>query len=308
MRVHAEIRAGRWGFEAPGEQSGTMDEPRGVGYGIAVHAIPRAPGAATVPPRRVAIGFAIGLILAAAAGGCRSAEERGEADLGNLKRVEALEVLDGDSFTIREEIGGAHEIRVLGIDAPESGEPGYAESTHVLRDLLRAGEVRVDWRGTAYRPQGSTNGPLRINAYVFVDAGRGADRRFVDAEMVRRGAAYVYRPAGRSDRVEEFDEDRTAELMAAMDEAHASAMRSRAGRECRRSGRLWEHEESCSSAFNIWKHQGAEAYWLSGSGILHWEHCREEERRGDPTHADKWEAFSSARRRCQSMAGNEKVN
>lgn len=49
-------------------------------------------------------------------------------------------VIDGDTFVLYHVgIGGEEHVRVLGVDTPERGEPGYHEATAFTRDWLARG-------------------------------------------------------------------------------------------------------------------------------------------------------------------------
>ena len=96
---------------------------------------------------------------------------------------QVVRVKDGDSLVI--DSGGRQvDVRLADIDAPEHRQPRGDEARDLLRSLVEGREVRLELvGGDAYR---------RIVAHVSVD---GVD---VNAEMVRRGLAWVrrdYQPA-----------------------------------------------------------------------------------------------------------------
>lgn len=57
---------------------------------------------------------------------------------------QALDVHDGDSFTMRADDGRRLRIRVSGIDAPEQQQPWSEASRRHLGELLRGRRIRID--------------------------------------------------------------------------------------------------------------------------------------------------------------------
>lgn len=88
------------------------------------------------------------------------------------------QVLDGDTCRLSD----SREIRYLGIDAPEKGDPFANEATQINNRLVGGRSVRCEIGPTARDRNG------RILAYVFQES------TFVNAELLRQGAAYVRRP------------------------------------------------------------------------------------------------------------------
>lgn len=114
------------------------------------------------------------------------------ADTGNV-----IQVLDGDTFRLHD----AREVRCLGIDAPENGDPFSEEATAALNKLISNRQVRLE----TGRPAKDNYG--RVLAYVF------EDKIFVNEEIVRQGWAHVRRPVIAKHR---------ERLMAAQEEARAA--------------------------------------------------------------------------------------
>ena len=91
--------------------------------------------------------------------------------------VPVLRVVDGDTIKIR--YGGAVEsVRLLRINTPERGRPGYDEATGALRELVDGRRVTIEFEhpGTEKRDRYD-----RLLAYVLVD-----DLN-VNVELVRGG-------------------------------------------------------------------------------------------------------------------------
>jgi hypothetical protein len=89
----------------------------------------------------------------------------------------------------------------LGIDAPEKGDPFSEEATQANNRLVGGKTIRLE----IGRPAKDRDG--RLLAYVFVD------EEFINAELVRQGAAWVRRPVAAKYRdalIKAQDEARTA--------------------------------------------------------------------------------------------------
>ena len=91
-------------------------------------------------------------------------------------RVETVH--DGDTVTCRDPAGASHKIRLVGIDAPEFGQPFGDRSRDVLAAKLAGRAVRVE--GDARDQHGRLLGTLRI------------DDRDLNREMVAEGLAWAF--------------------------------------------------------------------------------------------------------------------
>jgi micrococcal nuclease len=90
-----------------------------------------------------------------------------------------VSVTDGD--TIEVTINGSRKsVRLIGIDAPESGEDFAAEATAALRELIGGKIVRLEEDADEQDQYG------RLLAYVW------SGDVFINAEMLRRGWATLY--------------------------------------------------------------------------------------------------------------------
>lgn len=67
-----------------------------------------------------------------------------QADKHDLRLV--LRVVDGDTVVVesRDPEVGAVTVRLIGIDTPERGQPGYAEARDYLRSLVHGKRVRLE--------------------------------------------------------------------------------------------------------------------------------------------------------------------
>jgi endonuclease YncB( thermonuclease family) len=117
--------------------------------------------------------------------------------LSGAETATVIQVQDGDTFRLHD----AREVRLLGIDAPEKGEPLAEEATAALNKLVSNREVRLE----AGRPARDRYG--RTLAYVFLG------KTLVNEEMVRQGWVHVRRPVTAKYR---------SRLLAAQDEARAA--------------------------------------------------------------------------------------
>jgi micrococcal nuclease len=115
---------------------------------------------------------AVSAVVALAVPMCPRTDEAGRP----LWRVEAVH--DGDTVTCRDEAGRRWKIRLVGIDAPEQGQPFGAAARRALAAKLAAGSVRVT--GTARDQHGRLLGRLWI------------DDRDLNRELVAEGWAWAY--------------------------------------------------------------------------------------------------------------------
>jgi endonuclease YncB( thermonuclease family) len=118
-------------------------------------------------------------------------------------------VADGDTITVLDSASTQHKIRLLGIDAPERGQPFSSESKGNLSDLVFGKQVVVEYNKTdRYR---------RLVGKVLIN-GRDAN-----LEQLKAGFAWVYR---------QYERELSIEDRKSYDEAETSARIGRRG--------LWE--------------------------------------------------------------------
>ena len=64
-------------------------------------------------------------------------------------RARLIRVVDGDTIDVDLDLGfhlrARHRLRLLGVDTPERGEPGFAEATATVRQRLEAAQELVVW-------------------------------------------------------------------------------------------------------------------------------------------------------------------
>ncbi|MEW6407352.1 MAG: thermonuclease family protein [Patescibacteria group bacterium] len=88
-------------------------------------------------------------------------------------RAKVIYVDDGDTIFL----DSGQEIRYIGIDTPEIGEPFYLEATNKNKELIYGKEVTIEYDKQKIDPFG------RYLAYVF------SDGTFINEELVRAGLA-----------------------------------------------------------------------------------------------------------------------
>lgn len=98
--------------------------------------------------------------------------------LGAEIRGMVVWVYDGDTVEVKS-FGVKHTVRLWGIDAPEKGQPFGKESLRTLMRLAKKRIVRVE-----YSEQDRYG---RIIGRIYVG------RKYINLEMIRTGAAWVYR-------------------------------------------------------------------------------------------------------------------
>ena len=126
-------------------------------------------------------------------------------------------VVDGDTLGARLALPGQplrnEYIRLLSIDTPEKGEPLFSEATEALKYLVRAGDIRLEFRKPGVE---SRDGFGRLLADIF------AGDVHVNVEMVRQGYTTYWTRYGKS-RFEEAFQRAEAEAKQQGLGIHASA-------------------------------------------------------------------------------------
>ena len=96
------------------------------------------------------------------------------------RHVAVVRVIDGDSVALSIDMGNkikwTDNFRLLGIDTPERGQPGYSEATQHIKYLLGNGVARVEtfkpdkygrWLCEIYIS--TSGGELLVNKLMVID-------------------------------------------------------------------------------------------------------------------------------------------
>lgn len=125
---------------------------------------------------------------------------------GALQRGSVERVVDGDTLRVVQPDGSALTLRLLGVDAPESGQAGGAEAREFVADRVCAAEV--NWRGHGTDRYGRTVASVEVG---------GED---LGVLLVRNGLAW---------RVKRYLEAAPADLREAYESAWQAARAERIG-------------------------------------------------------------------------------
>lgn len=102
------------------------------------------------------------------------------------RHVVVDKVIDGDTVTLSIDLGNKitwkDNFRLNGVDTPERGQPGYADATTFLIQLLKDGVSRVE----TFKPD--KYGRWLADIYVSVSGGE----QLVNQQMIAAGHAKPY--------------------------------------------------------------------------------------------------------------------
>ena len=108
-----------------------------------------------------------------------------------------VKITDGDTISVQVEGKRSQKVRLVDIDTPEKDQPYGREARQALAALVANREVRIESRGA--------DDYGRLLARVFVD------ELDVNAELVRRGAAWVFRKYSDDAKLLELEREARAE-------------------------------------------------------------------------------------------------
>jgi len=98
-----------------------------------------------------------------------------------------VKVIDGDTISITK--GNSNEmVRIIGLNAPETGQCFTAEATAKLKSLLARGQVRLEFDGS----QGERDKYDRLLAYVFTESGINTAKTLIEGGFAKE---YTYSKA-----------------------------------------------------------------------------------------------------------------
>lgn len=117
-----------------------------------------------------------------------------------------LKIEDGDTITVVSEAGRRIKVRLLGIDAPETGQPFGVASRRVLSEKLAGGRVRIEQSGV------DSYGRALGRALVPPAGCRGCAATVdVNLAQIESGMAWWYRQYARDQRVTDRGRYQSAE-------------------------------------------------------------------------------------------------
>lgn len=117
----------------------------------------------------------------------------------SLSEGQVIRIVDGD--TVHAVFQGKEEtIRLLRINTPERGQPGYQEATQTLADLLANHTIRLEFEKSGELERDNYQ---RILAYIFI-----GDIN-VNVEMVRSGWTRFWTKYGRGRYADAFERAQT---------------------------------------------------------------------------------------------------
>ena len=97
----------------------------------------------------------------------------------------SIDVQDGDSFVLRDDLGNRIRVRISGIDAPEKSQPYADRSRQHLRDLMRDARIRLE--------------PVKVDVFgrtvarVWVLAEDGKSGRDAGMAQIEAGLAWHFK-------------------------------------------------------------------------------------------------------------------
>jgi len=109
--------------------------------------------------------------------------------MSNFKKVRSRRTIDGDTFNIE---GTNERVRLIGLDAPEIGEPGADEATEFLRKKTEGNDVWLEFEGAEKDRFG------RFRAYVWLKEPKDVkdEQEMLDyqinAMLLKEGLASVF--------------------------------------------------------------------------------------------------------------------
>jgi len=110
---------------------------------------------------------------------------------------QATHVVDGDTVDVWCGDGGTR-VRLLNVDTPERGRPGFREATEALGEMLGDGDVYLAFEEPGH-PKDDRFG--RLLAYLIDDDGRN-----LNEELIREGWSQFYTKYGTGRFAQEFED------------------------------------------------------------------------------------------------------
>jgi endonuclease YncB( thermonuclease family) len=102
------------------------------------------------------------------------------SEIKNIPDNYVISVIDGDTFIL----ANKEKVRLICVDSPEKGKPGYDEAKRFLESLILNKEVRLE------KDISEKDEYNRLLRYVFVNTTNG--EVFVNQEIVKQGYAKLF--------------------------------------------------------------------------------------------------------------------
>lgn len=115
---------------------------------------------------------------------------------GHLLFGKVINIIDGDTVTIKDANSEEHRIRLGEIDAPEKSQAHGKESATELKDLVLDQQVKVFWKkkdSFTWKTTDHQEKRGRIIGGIYIGD------RFINRELVERGAAWHYKEFSKDD-------------------------------------------------------------------------------------------------------------
>lgn len=115
---------------------------------------------------------------------------------GHLLFGKVINIIDGDTVTILDANKEEHRIRLGEIDAPEKSQAFGKESAAELKELVLDKQVKIFWKkkdNFTWKTTDHQEKRGRIIGGIYID------ERFINRELVERGAAWHYKEFSKDD-------------------------------------------------------------------------------------------------------------
>lgn len=121
---------------------------------------------------------------------------------GKLLFGTVINIIDGDTVTVRDANNEEHRIRLGEIDCPEKSQEYGREAAVETKDLLLDQQVKVFWKkkdSFSWRTTKKEEKHGRIIGGIYLNG------RFINRELVERGAAWHYKEFSTDDTIAEAE-------------------------------------------------------------------------------------------------------
>jgi micrococcal nuclease len=155
-----------------------------------------------VSSRAAVVWVAVFLLLAFAGGGGLDLIGSDDSATRAALTGRVVRIVDGDTVRVRLSDGSSERVRYIGVDTPESVKPGEPVQCFAVRASEFNERLVLDRRVRLRVGRDRTDRFGRLLAYVYLVE---EPRRFVNAELVRRGYARTLEIPPNTDFADRFD-------------------------------------------------------------------------------------------------------